>query len=143
VLPRDTVRLALERSTSIVRMHYQPGQSIIRQGDAGSRFYVIAHGEVDVVRLDRDGGELHLATLGPGEHFGEIVLMRGGRRNATVRARTAVDVLAMERGDFLALAAVGPFFRERMELKLRERLTEDEAAASLATSPGADESPLR
>jgi NADH dehydrogenase len=121
LLPRCTVRLQLDRTASVRRLHYQPGQAIVRQGDVGSRFFLIVRGEVEVVREAPGGGETQLATLGPGDYFGELVLLRGGRRNATVRAASPVDLLGMERGDFLALATHGPYFGERLEKAVRER----------------------
>ncbi len=122
LLPRDTARLKLERTTSIARMHYQPGQAIVQQGDVGSRFFLIVQGKVEVVRIEPGGAETRLNELGAGEYFGEMALLRGLRRNATVRAITPVDLLSMERGDFIALATHGPFFRERLDAIVAERL---------------------
>jgi NADH:ubiquinone reductase (H+-translocating) len=154
ILPRDTARLKLERSTSMVRQHYEPGQAIIEQGEVGSRFYLIVQGRVEVVQAAPGATQHRMAELGPGEYFGELVLLRGGRRNATVRAITPVDVLAMERGDFLALATHGPFFRDRLEAVVRERIAADPtvpapppdrlpAAPSSSASPSLSSSPER
>ncbi|MBI3965264.1 MAG: FAD-dependent oxidoreductase [Chloroflexi bacterium] len=107
VLPRDIVRLQVERTEAVIRLHFEPGQMIVQQGDVGTRFYTIVKGEVEVVRRLPGGREELIGRLGPGEHFGELALMKGTRRTATVRAVTAVDVLAIERGDFLALATQG------------------------------------
>ncbi|HLH24188.1 MAG TPA: FAD-dependent oxidoreductase [Chloroflexota bacterium] len=129
-LPRDTARLKLERTTSIVRMHYQPGQAIVEQGDVGSRFFLIIEGKVEVVRIEPGGAETRLNELSAGDYFGEMALLRGLRRNATVRAITPVDLLSMERGDFMALATHGPFFRERLDAIVAERLAASAPAES-------------
>jgi len=73
------------------------GTVVIAQGDAGDRFYVIAAGEASVTM---DGEPL--ATLAPGDSFGEIALLRDLPRTATVTALTDLDLVALERDDFLA-----------------------------------------
>lgn len=73
------------------------GQAIIRQGDAGDRFYVIVSGTVDVAV---DGA--HVREQGEGEYFGEIALLHGGPRTATITAREAVELRALARDVFLA-----------------------------------------
>jgi MFS family permease len=73
------------------------GEVVFRQGDYGDRYYVVAEGTVDV-EID---GE-HTRTLGPGEGFGEIALLRNVPRTATVTA-SAVRLYALERDDFIAV----------------------------------------
>ena len=63
------------------------GTALFRQGDPSDRIYVVERGQVDVVR-DTPDGEVLLATLGPGEHLGEMGPLFGLPRSATVRART-------------------------------------------------------
>ncbi len=76
---------------------YDDGDHIIRKGDEGDCFVLIEDGEVEVV----DDGEV-VAVLGPGEGFGEIALLDGAPRNASVVARTSVRVRSLPRDDFLA-----------------------------------------
>ena len=73
---------------------------VIRQGDAGDRFFVIDDGVLDVFVDGRSVAERH-----PGEHFGEIALLKDQPRMATVQARTDATLIALDRAEFLA--AVG------------------------------------
>ena len=81
---------------------FPAGQAIFNQGDAGDRFYVIALGEADVI-----GDGRLVNTIGPGDGFGEIALLRGTARTTTVCARTSLSVYTLERAPFLS--AVGGY----------------------------------
>lgn len=70
---------------------------MFEQGDPGDAFYVIQEGSVDVVR-DHEV----VATLGSGEYFGEVALLRDVPRKATVSPRTDAQLLRLDRGPFLA-----------------------------------------
>ena len=95
---RDVAQLQIGEPVGVRREVYEPDQDIVTEGDIGQRLYVIQRGEVDVLRCDGDGApEVKLATLGPGEHFGELAVFEGSRRSATVRARTRVEVLSLGR----------------------------------------------
>jgi CRP-like cAMP-binding protein len=72
------------------------GAVMVRQGDVGDRFYVIAHGQVEVTR---DG--THVADLGRGEFFGEIALLTNVPRTATVTARSDVIAYALQKDAFV------------------------------------------
>jgi anti-sigma regulatory factor (Ser/Thr protein kinase) len=72
-------------------------ETIIREGDQGDLFYVVGEGLLDV---SVEGH--HVATLGPDEPAGEIALLRGSRRTATIVAKEPVELFALTREDFLA-----------------------------------------
>ena len=74
------------------------GEAVVTQGDIGDRYYVIESGEADVI-----GDGRVVVTLGPGEGFGEIALIRRTRRTATVRASTALQLRAIGSERFVSV----------------------------------------
>jgi putative ABC transport system ATP-binding protein len=78
-----------------VVVSYTKGETIFQQGDRSDLVYTVESGEVDVIRVLADGGEEHIATVGPGHYFGELGPMLGFPRSATVRARTDVELTAL------------------------------------------------
>ncbi len=97
--PRVVDRLARDASVTPV----VGGATIIRQGEPGERFYVIASGTVEILM---DG--LPVRRLGPGDWFGELALLRDTPRTATVVALDDVDLRSIEREHFLAVVAGVP-----------------------------------
>jgi CRP-like cAMP-binding protein len=83
---------------------YEPGATIIRQGEIGDAFYVIETGRVQMA-LEQDR-QAHVVTeRGPGEYVGEIALLLSIPRTATVRALEPTTLLALQREDFQRLVA--------------------------------------
>lgn len=101
----------------------EAGTVLIQQGGWGGETFVIVDGTVSV---SRDGREL--ATLGPGDVVGEIAVLAGGRRTATVTAETPVEVLAFDPRAFKSLLAVAPAVTRRMLTESSRRLRDVEEA---------------
>jgi uncharacterized membrane protein len=88
------------------------GETVFWVGDAGDTLYVVESGQVTITAPDERGDHILLDTLGPGGVFGEISLLDGGPRTATVRALTDVSLLALRRDAFHA------FLRQRPEVAI-------------------------
>lgn len=123
VPPADRERLA-------DGLHYAPfaaGEVITRQGAEAHWLYLILSGEAEV-RLRGDGGlEREVARLGPGQFFGEMSLMTGAPRRATVVAATDVVSYRLDKAVFQAVLHDRPELAERVAEVLARRLVDLEA----------------
>ena len=79
---------------------YKPQDAIFWIGEPGDTFYIVEDGTVVISYVDESGTEVNLATLGPGQFFGELSLLAGGRRTGTARAFDDVRVLVLGRDAF-------------------------------------------
>jgi ABC-type lipoprotein export system ATPase subunit len=111
---------------------YQPNHTIIPRDEHVDTFFMIRRGEVDVVLLDRKQGETVISRLKPGEFFGEIELLRGGRAIANVRAgpQEPVEVLTIRREDFKRVMDQSPITAEVVGKIVQERLEEHRGSDS-------------
>jgi len=103
--PRQLTDIAEKMS----KRHYAAGETIIRKGDPGDEFFLVFDGEVEVIRADRE-----VARLGPGDFFGEVALISGEPRNATVVAPKAADTYVLGKSDFEAALAASQSFRDQL-----------------------------
>jgi len=92
---------------------------IVREGDSGDSLYLIGRG---VVRVLRAGAEEPIATLMAGDFFGEMALISGRPRNATVRAVTHCTLYELRRKDLELLLELRPQMRSALEATYRERV---------------------
>jgi len=96
-----------------------PGKVLATEGQPGFEFVVIRAGTVAVTRNGQK-----LAELGPGDYFGEISLIDGGPRTATVTAETPVTIEVVESREFDALMEKVPGLAQRLLKGLAARLRE-------------------
>lgn len=104
VFSRDLSHLKAKETERVSHAYYQPGDYIFHQGDPAANFYTIEKGEVEIVK-DNGQGEEVVAVLGKGSFFGEMALINNNPRNASVRARTVVEVVAMGRNVFTQVSS--------------------------------------
>jgi NADH dehydrogenase len=103
----DLAQLRMTGDGNIRNRHFEPGDVVFNQGDLGDSVYVIRSGECEVSRDSRC-----IATLAASEYFGEMAVMNDQSRNATIRAKTAVDVLLIPKDDFARLGENLPAFAD-------------------------------
>ena len=93
------------------------GKHLLDQGRLPHEFFVIVGGEVEVLH-----DEKRLATLGPGDFFGEIALIEHGRRTASVVTTTPTTLAVMSPASFAAMRREMPEVALRIDDAIRERL---------------------
>lgn len=99
-------------------------QDIMRQGDPGDKFYVIAEGQIEVYVTRADQQVETIARRGPGEYVGEVALLMDIPRTASVRTLTQATFLTLTREEFLQLIAQSPEMHEGLERVSSRRLHE-------------------
>jgi len=78
---------------------FMPASFIVKEGEEGDSMYLIRDGTVEVFTM-KNGQEIHLATLKPGDFFGEVGLLSGKKRTASIRAKKKCDIIQLNREDF-------------------------------------------
>ena len=110
---------ALAGEVTAIRL--APGELLVAQGDVAEQLYVVLDGEVEV-ELDTPTTAQSVSVLGPGAMVGEIGVLAGDQRSATVRARTAVDLAALSAEGLRRLVADHPEQGERLAGRATDRL---------------------
>jgi small-conductance mechanosensitive channel/CRP-like cAMP-binding protein len=100
------------------------GELLVREGELGDSLYIIRHGVVDVSAAGADGRPVHLSELRRPAFFGEMGLMTGEPRNATIRARTDVEVIEMPREGFTELFRAHPDAAAQMSEIIAARMSQ-------------------
>jgi CRP-like cAMP-binding protein len=102
--------------------HFKRDEVIFGEGDTADTFYFIESGRVLVSKRTQGGDDEPLSVLNPGQFFGEIGLLKGMERTATVKALNDLEVLALDRGGFDGLCRKSERFSSLLERVGRSRL---------------------
>lgn len=104
--------------------HYDAGERLVVEGDHGDSLFVLARGRVSVSKSGTEIGtsSVALATLGPGDCFGEMSLLTGAPRTATVTAQDDVEVLMLDRAALAPVLQQDPSLAETLSRVLAERV---------------------
>ena len=121
-LPPEEIEPLIER---VSKRDLAEGEVLFRAGDPGNALYIVAAGSVEVVAEGEPPRVL--AELGVGQALGEMALLNGGTRTATVRARTDSNLLAIGKADFDRLLADDPHLAAAVR-----RLSHDRAISNLS-----------
>jgi cAMP-dependent protein kinase regulator len=116
---------------------YDEGDIIVTEGEPGSSLFLIVGGSVKVFTRSDDGGNLQLAELDPGDFFGEVSLLSGKPRTATITARTKVTAIELDRTSVDRIAENHPEVKKVLE-DFYERRAQDTVEAvmrRLRTTP--------
>jgi ABC-type lipoprotein export system ATPase subunit len=122
-LPHLTVEQLTWVNHELVPEQFAPGALIVRQGEPADRFYIITKGAVEVFLPHPSGQDITVKHMDEGDYFGEIGLLRAGRRTASVRAAPGqpVEVVTLDREDFERLITESQATRTELEYAARER----------------------
>ena len=117
----DTTRDALVQEVEPVAA--VADQLLVREGDEGDRFFIVGSGSMWVYRTAPSGREVSITTLGPGDCFGEIALLDGGRRTASVRALEPSLLFSLGRDRLIGALQASGIPRSEVTTRLRTAQT--------------------
>lgn len=100
---------------------YNTGDMIVKFGEPGDKFYIIASGKVEVWVTGQQGQKARLSILATGDHFGEFALLAETPRTSNVQALTPCLILALERTPFTELMNQAPAFGDHLERVVQQR----------------------
>src|SRR3954453_8743145 len=118
-------RQELERISRVsVARSFPAGVRVFHEGDPSDACYLVRSGDLRVTREHPDGRAIALATLGPGDLFGELAMLDGEARSASVETLTDSELLALPAADVRRLLADRPEISVKLIAALVRRLRE-------------------
>lgn len=140
-LAPDQMKWLAERAKLV---SYGAGEVVVRQGDSDQTLFIIEEGVAEVEVAKEGAGPTMALALNPGDYFGEISLLTGEARSATVRARGDMLLLRIDKDDIGPILAANPALVEAMSKVLAIRRMRTEGFfREYEVAPGADEAEMR
>jgi small-conductance mechanosensitive channel/CRP-like cAMP-binding protein len=115
-------------ANSMQPLPFEAGRTVVRQGDEGDTFFLVSRGRVGVWVSDGRGDGQQVATMGRGQCFGEMSLLTGARRTATVRTLEDAELLVLGKAEFRDILLANPKVAESLSLILTLRQKDYESA---------------
>ncbi len=115
----DAIREKVAARFREVRFNF--GDLIVKEGDPGDAFFLLVSGRARVLKKGDEGQDVPLNVLKAGDEFGEMALLQGAPRAATIRASSEVVAFRLDAADFKELLGELPQLRDYLELRARHR----------------------
>jgi CRP-like cAMP-binding protein len=109
---------------SLLFRRYAKGEVVVTEGDPGGDFYVLLQGSLSVRKKLGASAERQIATLAAGDTFGEVAVMAGTRRSASILAEEPSVLVSLTARDLQKIIEREPDLGDRLEAQARSRLTE-------------------
>ncbi len=116
---RKDLQLVAKRAEEV---RVPAGKALVTEGETGHEFFVILEGQAKVTRHGRK-----VATIGPGDGFGELALLEKAPRNSTVVAETDMDLIVLGQREFAGIIDEVPGFARKLLAGMAHRLREADA----------------
>ena len=113
----DIAVLTPDATEKLQRVHFEPGDEVIRENERGDTAYIVQSGRLDVLKNGRKVGE-----LGDGDYFGEIALLHDTLRTATVRCLTPCELTVLAGEDFQSLSVGSSIMAKAIQQQVEERI---------------------
>ncbi|MDQ7824368.1 MAG: cyclic nucleotide-binding domain-containing protein [Candidatus Eremiobacteraeota bacterium] len=110
-----------ELSEKLVRISFDAGDHILKEGRAGGAFFILVSGTISIWAEGNEGSSMKLSELTPYSYFGEIALLTNTRRTATVKAESDVVVYMLGKEAFNSILISDASIRQRLEKVAGER----------------------
>jgi predicted acylesterase/phospholipase RssA/CRP-like cAMP-binding protein len=120
-----------EIAPGLEQLHCEPGQVVIREGEPGDALYLVIRGQLRVISRRQDGTEVFLNTIEAGEGVGEIALLTGERRTATVYSDAEAELLRVSREQFELLGQRYPVAARQVAQAIAQRLQQTQLNLAL------------